>query len=72
MRTTINIPDDVMAELLNFAGASSKTEAVSIAIKNYVNLKRIQKLKSLRGKLEIDLNINELRDEEIKELGNAK
>ena len=70
MRTTINIPDQVMAELLKFTRASSKTEAVSAALKDWVNRQRIQKIKSLRGKIKIDLNIDELRSREIKELEN--
>ncbi len=70
MRTTINIPDQIMVELLKYSGASSKTEAVSKAMIDWVNYKRIQKLKSLRGKLDVNIDINELRSEEIREAQN--
>ena len=54
MRTTINIQDDLMNRLLASTKSKTKTKAVEIAIKDYVEKKSIEDLLSLSGKIDID------------------
>ena len=61
MRTTINIKDGVFEELLSLVKARTKTEAVNRALSDYVRIKRLEKLRSLRGKLKINLDVDRLR-----------
>ena len=67
MRTTINVDDEVFSELLDLVEAKTRTEAVNRALVDYVRMKRIEKLRSLRGKVPIDLDVEELRDLETHE-----
>ena len=68
MRTTINIPDQIIDQLMSFSNAITKTEAVNKAILDWVKYKKIQKIKSLRGKFDIDNNLENLRSLEINEI----
>ncbi len=54
MRTTININDDLMEALLALTKAKTKTKAVELAIREYIEKKSIEDLISLSGKIDID------------------
>jgi hypothetical protein len=42
--------------------ARSKVSAVNEAIRVYMKLKKIERIKSMKGKLEFDLTAKEIRD----------
>ena len=67
MRTTINVSDNVIAEILKLVKAKTKTEAINRALSDYVRMKRLEKLRALRGKLNIDLDVEKLRGLELNE-----
>ncbi len=56
MRTTINIQDDLMDALLAHTKAKTKTKAIELAIKDYIEKKSIEDLISLSGKINVDLD----------------
>ncbi len=56
MRATLNIPDDLLAEVQKISGQKSKTKAITIAMQEFVKQKKINELIALRGKIEIDYN----------------
>ncbi len=68
MRTTINVPDQIIDQLMALSDVSTKTEAVNKAILDWVKFKKIQKLKSLRGKLKIENYVDNQRLQEINEI----
>ena len=53
MRTTVTIPDPLFDELLRFTEADSRTEAIQVAVATYVRRAKLERLRSLRGKLDI-------------------
>lgn len=67
MRTTVTIPDEMLADLMRFTEASTRTEAVNRAIVDWVRRKKIEELRSLRGKLSFDVEIEEMRALDIEE-----
>ena len=60
MRITVNIPDEIMKDLIKYTKAKSNSQAVKFALKEWHRTKKIQQLKSLRGKLNIDLDVEKL------------
>ena len=68
MRATLNIPDDLMSEVQKFSGEKSKTRAIVIAMEEFVRDKKIKKLLSLRGKVQIDDVTKELDELELQEM----
>ena len=60
MRTLIDIQDDLMYELLKEAKTSVKKEAVIMAIKTFIDLKRRERLSALIGNYDFGYSLNEL------------
>lgn len=62
MRTTLNIDDQLFDQIMATTTARTKTEAVNLALKEYVRLKRKEQLLALSGKIRIESNWRELRE----------
>ncbi len=60
-RATITLPSDLLDELMRMVPAKSKTEAVMIAIKEEIRLKKIEKIKNMAGAMEFVSEAEELR-----------
>ena len=54
MRTTLNIPDDLISEVQKISGEKSKTKAIVKTMKEYIRQKKITELLALKGKVNID------------------
>ena len=67
MRMTIRIEDRVMQELFLLTQAKTKTEAISLAMQEFIKRKGKEKLLSLKGKMDLVNNWKELRDQELHE-----
>ena len=67
MRTTINIKDDLMDALLASTKAKTKTKAVELSIREYIEKKSIEDLISLSGKINIDLDWQKEEEAELNE-----
>lgn len=67
MRTTLNIDDFLINKLLEITCERSKTRAITIAIKDYIKKKKIEKILSYQGNLAIEDNWQQLEKEELKE-----
>ena len=61
MRTTLNIDDDALAEAMKVSSGRTKTEVVNEALRRFARAKRRRQLLDLRGKVEWEGNIDELR-----------
>ena len=53
MRATLSIPNELLSEVQRFSGEKSKTKAVIVAMQEFVREKKLKKLLSLKGKVEI-------------------
>ena len=67
MRTTIHIEDCLFADLMRLTHATTKTQAVRDALKEFIRLPRKEELLALRGRLEIGDNWRQLRESEFEE-----
>jgi hypothetical protein len=65
MRATLNIPDDLMSEVQKLSGEKSKTKAIVTAMEEFVRIKKIKKLLSLRGKIQIDYDWEKEEEREL-------
>jgi len=62
MRTLIDIQDELMNDLLKEAKTTVKKEAVLLAIKTFLDVKRREKLASLIGNYEFGYSLKELEE----------
>ena len=68
MRTTIDIDDTLMEDVVRLTGARKKREALRIALEEYVRRVRIDALLALPGTIEIDYVRPEMEEAELEEL----
>jgi Arc/MetJ family transcription regulator len=61
MRTNIIIDDTLMSAALKTSGHSTKKEVVEEALKLLVYMKKQSRLKSLRGRLKWEGNLDDMR-----------
>ncbi len=61
MRTTMDLPEDLLEEARTISGTRSKTAAVILALKDYIDRKKIEKLRKLRGSIEVERDLTTLR-----------
>ena len=62
MRTNVVIDDDLMAEALESTGLNTKKAVIEEALRTLVRLKKQEKVRSLRGKLPWEGDLNMLRE----------
>lgn len=67
MRTTLSLDDRLIKELMEVTGAKTKTEAIHLAISEFIRRKKLEGLKALSGKIHIADNWQELEELEMKE-----
>ncbi len=67
MRTTINVKDDLMEALMKRARVTSKTKAIELAIKEYLEKQAIEDLIALSGQIRIDLDWEKEEEAELDE-----
>ena len=56
MRTTISVDEQVFETLMHLAGTTNKTEAVKLAIDEFIRRERLKRFKALRGKVDMISN----------------
>jgi Arc/MetJ family transcription regulator len=60
-RTNIELRDDLIKDIMRFGEIKTKKEAVDKALQLYANWLKRQKLRSLRGKVEWDGDLMDMR-----------
>jgi Arc/MetJ family transcription regulator len=64
MRTNIVIDDKLMADALSVSGLQTKKEVVEEGLKALIRLRKQANIRSLRGKLNWDGDLNDMRTTE--------
>lgn len=64
MRATVTIEKDKLDMLVKETKSKSKASAVKIAIDEYLRRKKIEKIKSMKGRLQFDMTADDLRHRE--------
>ena len=69
MRTTINLPDDLIEDVMELSGAKTRTEAITTALSRYARRLRREKLQELRDSnvIDGDFDVMHLREAEKQE-----
>jgi metal-responsive CopG/Arc/MetJ family transcriptional regulator len=61
MRSTVTIEKEILDQLVKETKAKTKSSAVKKAIAEYLRREKVNKIISLKGKLEFDLDADVLR-----------
>ena len=52
MKTTLNIPDDLVNKTMRLSGSKTKTGAIVTAMKEYIRRKKLEHIMELEGTLQ--------------------
>ena len=61
MRTTLNLPDDIVKEAMSLTKSQTKTETIVLALQNLIRQYKLAELKNYRGKVDLDIDLDQLR-----------
>ncbi len=62
MKTLIDLPDDLLNKVMKITKSKTKVEAIKKALTEVVDQDKRMKLMSYRGKIDLDLDLDILRD----------
>ena len=71
MRTTLELPDVLVHEAMSLTKIHTKTELVKFALENVIQREKIKELAGYFGKLNLDIDIDTLRNREPQEQSSA-
>jgi Arc/MetJ family transcription regulator len=57
MRTTLDLPEDLLNEARRLLGFKSKTDTVVLSLRELVRRRRIDELKALLGSVKLDVDV---------------
>ena len=57
MRTTLDLPVELIEEARSVLGFKSKTDTIVLALRELVRRRRIDELKDLLGRVELDVDV---------------
>ena len=61
MRTTLDIPEELIEEARRLLGFQSKTDAVIVSLREFIRRKRIDELKELMGAVDLHIDLPKSR-----------
>ena len=66
MRTTLSIDEKLLEEAMKCTGEKTKTAVVQMALEELVRRRKLEGLKNLSGKIQIDLDWRNMEEEELR------
>jgi hypothetical protein len=64
MRTTLDLPESLLNEAMRVSHSETKTAVIILALKELIKKSTISDIKKYRGKVDLDLNLDEIRNRE--------
>lgn len=62
MRTTIDLPEDLVNEAMEITKCRTKTELIKMALKDIIAREKIKNLKFYYGKVPLDIDLDLVRE----------
>ena len=61
MRTTLDLPEDLLQEAMKTTHISTKTKVIITALEQLITKSKISEIKKYKGQIDLNLNLDELR-----------
>jgi len=62
MRTTLDLPENLIAEAMALTHIQTKTDLIKIALQNLIQKEKIKDLKKYYGKVDLEIDLKTLRN----------
>jgi hypothetical protein len=72
MRTTLDLNEKLIRELMDVTSAKTKTDAIHQAASELIRRKKLNQLKCLSGKIRLDLDWKKLEQTELRHQASLK
>ncbi|MDL2123381.1 MAG: type II toxin-antitoxin system VapB family antitoxin [Deltaproteobacteria bacterium] len=61
MRTTLDLPEDLLNEAMRETNINTKTKVIIIALQELIRKSKISELKKFKGKVDLNIDLNAIR-----------
>ena len=61
MRTTLDLPEDLLREAMKTTQIQTKTKVIITALEELIRKSKISELKKYKGKVDLDLDLDKIR-----------
>ena len=61
MRTTLDLPEELLVEAMRTTDIKTKTKVIITALEELIRKSKISDIKNYKGKIDLDINLNEVR-----------
>lgn len=61
MRTTIDIPENLINEAMSLTHIATKTDVIKVALTNLIQREKVKSLKQFEGKINLNIDLDNLR-----------
>ena len=61
MRTTLDLPEDLLNEAMRATNTKTKTKVIITALEELIRKSKISELKTFKGKIDLDIDLNTIR-----------
>jgi Arc/MetJ family transcription regulator len=62
MRTTIDLPESLVAEAMKLTKIKTKTDVIKEALSNLIQREKVKNIKNYQGKIDLNINLDRLRN----------
>ena len=61
MRTTLDLPEDLVVEAMKVSDIKTKTKVIITALEQLIKKSKISEIKKYKGEIDLDVDLDELR-----------
>jgi Arc/MetJ family transcription regulator len=61
MRTTLELPDELVNEAMTITRSKTKTELIKTALRNLIQKEKIKSIRQYFGKVDLDIDLDTMR-----------
>ena len=61
MRTTLDLPEELLNEAMKITHIQTKTKVIITALEELIRKSKISEIKRYKGKVELDIDLNSIR-----------
>ncbi len=62
MRTTLDLPEELIDKAMKATMIRTKTKVIIIALEELIRKSKLSDLKKFKGKIDLDIDLNAMRD----------
>ncbi len=66
MRTTLDLPEELLNEAMKITHIQTKTKVIITALEELIRKSKISEIKEYKGKIDLDIDLEAIRDRQCR------